>query len=94
MSNKTVVECFRQGKSSSAKNLRSNGVQLFSYNLKIAEWKDGQIIVYDYTSKSGNFVSVTTQQHIGLLLRAMTTGTHKYIDAHLVVDPSEDKNGI
>ena len=44
---------------------RSDGVNLYSYNLLIGETtKNGQKIVYDYTA-SGNFYSVTTSRHVG-----------------------------
>ena len=83
-SNRIVIECFKGQRPFSVKNLKTDGLKLFSYALKIAEWKDGEIVVYDYTS-SGEFVSMTTSQHVGLIKRASN---------HVLVNPNEVFNGI
>ena len=44
-------------------------INLLSYSLKIAEWTTAGLIVYDFTSTGGHFVSQTTSQHVGLIKR-------------------------
>ena len=69
--NKQVVDCFVNQQTANAGALVSDGQSLYSYNLRIAEFiptTDGKaIIVYDYTSGGGNFVSQTTSSHVGLI---------------------------
>ena len=46
--------------------LRSDGVNLYSYNLRIGyRAKSGTTVVGDFTSPGGDFRSVTTSCHVG-----------------------------
>tara|TARA_B100000131_G_C17911943_1_gene530708 strand:+ start:108 stop:350 length:243 start_codon:yes stop_codon:yes gene_type:complete len=45
-------------------SFRSDGANLYSYNLLIGETKNGKKIIYDYTA-NGNFYSITTSRHVG-----------------------------
>ena len=65
--NEQVINSFLYGRSAQAGRLHTNGSALYSYSLKIAEWTDNGVIVYDFTSTGGHFVSMTTSQHVGLI---------------------------
>tara|TARA_R110000823_G_scaffold203953_1_gene334965 strand:+ start:295 stop:618 length:324 start_codon:yes stop_codon:yes gene_type:complete len=68
MKNEKVVTEWINGRSAENRTLKSNGVQLFSYALKIAEhvpFTDSPTI-WDYTAH-GDFVSATTSKHVGLV---------------------------
>ena len=67
--NSEVINSFLYGRSAQAGRLHTDGSALFSYSLKIAEWTDNGVIVYDFTSTGGHFVSMTTSQHVGLIKR-------------------------
>jgi len=67
--NEQVINSFLYGRSAQAGRLHTNGSALYSYSLKIAEWTDNGVIVYDFTSTGGHFVSMTTSQHVGLIKR-------------------------
>ena len=74
--NDGVVDAFLNCKSANAGRLKTDGQSLFSYDLRIAEHHpqdDGTAItiVYDYTSKGGNYVSQTTSSHVGLIKRRL-----------------------
>ena len=72
--NMGVVDAFMNLDSANAGRLKTDGQSLYSYDLRIAEHipqKDGSAVtvVYDYTSKGGNYVSQTTSGHVGLVKR-------------------------
>ena len=71
LTNQQVINNFVQQRPANAGALVSDGQSLYSYNLRIAEFvptNDGKaIIVYDYTSGGGNFISQTTSSHVGLI---------------------------
>ena len=72
--NNGVVDAFMNLNSANAGRLKTDGQSLYSYDLRIAEHipqRDGSAItvVYDYTSKGGNYVSQTTSSHVGLVKR-------------------------
>ena len=69
MKNREVASAWWNGRSASTKHLRTDGRTLWSYNLMIATVENGNRVVYDYTSKGGNFQSVTTSKHVGLAAR-------------------------
>jgi hypothetical protein len=69
MKNREVASAWWNGRSATTKHLKTDGRSLWSYNLMIATVKDGNRVVYDYTSKGGNFQSVTTSKHVGLAAR-------------------------
>ena len=74
--NDSVVDAFLNQKPLNAGRLKTDGQSLFSYDLRIAEHipdKEGgaTTLVYDYTSRGGNYVSQTTSSHVGLIKRRL-----------------------
>lgn len=72
--NNGVIDAFMNLNTANAGRLKTDGQSLYSYDLRIAEHipqDDGSAItlVYDYTSKGGNYVSQTTSGHVGLVKR-------------------------
>ena len=65
MTNKQVVQSFIRGRRGRAGHIRTDGQDLFSYDLKIGETRGGQKIVFNYT-RSGHFESQTTSKHVRL----------------------------
>ena len=66
--NAGVIDLWKRGYEASSHNgaLTSNGVDLFSYNLKIGHRSGtGVCVVGDYTSPGGGFHSNTTSTHVG-----------------------------
>jgi len=73
--NSDVIKSFLHGRDARGLNLFARGSSLYSYNLKIAEWTDNGIIVYDYTATGGDFRSMTTSQHVGLIKRQVKSSS-------------------
>ena len=67
--NSDVIKSFLHGRDARGLNLFARGSSLYSYNLKIAEWTTSGIVVYDFTATGGDFYSMTTSQHVGLIKR-------------------------
>jgi len=64
-------------------SLSTDGVSLFSYNLRIGYRSlSGSMIVGNYTSKGGSYYSQTTSTHVGLAARS----------AHYVMHPTVFEN--
>ncbi len=70
MRNEQVIMAWIDGRS--ARNgrgsLTTDGVNLLSYDLVIAQTRLGESQVFDYTA-SGEYYSQTTSKHVGLVLR-------------------------
>ena len=93
--NDGVVDAFLNCNSANGGRLKTDGQSLFSYDLRIAEHiQDNEggatTIVYDYTSKGGNYVSQTTSSHVGAIKRRLPKRNvvmiETAIDAGLVTD--------
>ncbi len=69
MKNVEIAKSWSCGRSASNKHMRTDGVSLWSYNLIIATVRNGERVVFDYTSRGGHFYSVTTSKHVGLAAR-------------------------
>ncbi len=67
--NEQVINSFLNGRDALGLNLFTDGTALYSYKLKIAEWTTSGIVVYDFTATGGDFISMTTSQHVGLIKR-------------------------
>ena len=67
--NEQVINSFLNGRCALGLNLFTDGTALYSYKLKIAEWTTSGIVVYDFTATGGDFYSMTTSQHVGLIKR-------------------------
>ena len=67
MRNELVINAWTRGVADSHTGaLRTDGVNLYSYNLRIGyRAKPGATILGDYTSPGGGFHSVTTSCHVG-----------------------------
>lgn len=61
-----VVDAWKHGNSAREKTIRTDGLTLFSYDLKIGHTEpNGDKVVFDYTKDGGNFVSQTTSTQVG-----------------------------
>ncbi len=68
MRNELVIDAWTRGVAADSHNgaLRTDGVNLYSYNLRIGyRSRSGSCIVGDYTSPGGGFHSSTTSCHVG-----------------------------
>ena len=82
MTNKDVVNKFLKGqRTSSTKNLSSDGMFLYSYNTAIASVMNGKVIITDYMGP--HMISMTTSQHVSLLKRECAKNGVK----HTIVEP-------
>ena len=71
MKNEQVIKAFLRNQYAQAKNLRTNGANLYSYNLLIGRTTpQGRKEVFNYTAPGGDFRSHTTSKHIGLAREA------------------------
>jgi len=70
--NADVINSFLYGRNARGLNLSTDGTALYSYRLKIAEWTSNGVIVYDFTATGGDFYSMTTSQHVGLIKREVS----------------------
>ncbi len=68
MRNEEVIKRWLWGEAAGRGNLTTDGVSLYSYNLKIGSREDGLNRIWDYTA-SGKYYSQTTSCHVGLALR-------------------------
>jgi hypothetical protein len=67
MKNSQVVKAFAAGRPAAGGNLRTDGKNLWSYQLKIAALTPkGKVVVGDFTAPGGDFHSVTTSRHVSL----------------------------
>ena len=73
--NSDVIHSFLNGRDARGLNLFARGSSLYSYNLKIAEWTDNGVIVYDFTATGNAFQSMTTSQHVGLIKRQVKSSS-------------------
>jgi len=66
--NSKVVDAWLSGEAASNASMRTDGVNLYSYQLRIGFKDDGSPTVFDYTA-SGVYYSQTTSKHVGLAAR-------------------------
>ncbi len=80
MTNQQVVERWTARRRGYAAHLQTDGNTLWSYKLKIGEWRDGLPVVFNYTAHDDinpfghrvpplGFVSMTTSRHVGFARR-------------------------
>ena len=68
MRNELVIDAWTRGFAADSHTgaLRTDGVNLYSYNLRIGyRARSGSTILGDYTSPGGSFRSMTTSTHVG-----------------------------
>ena len=80
MNNLGVARAWAHGQHATAPNMSTDGFSIFSYALKIGEFREGLPVVFNYTSgedvnpfghvvPSEGFYSVTTSRHVGIARR-------------------------
>lgn len=80
MRNSDVVYAWSEGRAASTAHLSTDGHSLYSYALRIGEWRDGLPVVFNYTAReamnpfghrvpSEGFKSMTTSHHVVLAQR-------------------------
>lgn len=67
--NINVIKAWWFGREAKSGHLTTDGVSLWSYNLKIGGMKAGEKVAYNFRSSGGRFVSATTSRHVGLAAR-------------------------
>ena len=67
--NEQVINAFITRNTAKAGTLHCDFESLYSYDLEIARWIGGQLIVFDYTATGNAFCSMTTSQHVSLIKR-------------------------
>lgn len=71
MKNELIIKAFLNNQPARNKNLKTNGQNLYSYNLLIGRTTpQGRKEVFNYTAPGGDFRSHTTSKHIGLAREA------------------------
>ena len=74
MCNHEVVNNWAQGYEGFTRSLRTDGRDLFSYNLRIGmTGPQNEKIVFNFTSGGGKFMSQTTSTHVGLAVEHADT---------------------
>jgi len=76
MRNELVIDAWTRGVEASSHNgnLRTDGVSLYSYNLRIGyRSRSGSAVLGDFTSPGGDFRSMTTSSHVG---KARSAASH------------------
>ena len=67
MTNEDIVRAWANNHPARTKTLKTDGDDLFSYNLKIGyTQKNGSKVIIDYTKAGGEFYSMTTSSAVGL----------------------------
>ena len=67
--NEQVINAFITRNCAKAGRLHCDFESLYSYDLEIARWIGGELIVFDYTATGNAYRSQTTSQHVGLIKR-------------------------
>ena len=77
LDNDAVISSWIRGEqgSSHTGNLSTDGERLFSYRLVIGDTLAGEKIALDYTASVGQFQSMTTSQHVGLIKRQVKSSS-------------------
>tara|TARA_Y100000296_G_scaffold80467_1_gene106034 strand:+ start:1069 stop:1302 length:234 start_codon:yes stop_codon:yes gene_type:complete len=67
VSNSMVIKAWMDGHRAEARNMSTDGVNLYSYALLIAKGRE----VFDYTRNGLGSVSNTTSRHVGMAKQAI-----------------------
>ena len=74
MCNAEVVNNWMRTRDGFTRSLRTDGSNLYSYNLRIGiTGPDGEKILFSFDKGGGKFVSQTTSTHVGLAARHADT---------------------
>ena len=75
MKNEDVVGAWLSGNSANGSHLRTDGSDLFSYNLRVG-YTTGNVrkhkVILNYTSGGNSHISKTTSQHVNIAIRKGT----------------------
>jgi hypothetical protein len=94
MRNEQVAESWRKGEMAYSKNMSTDGLNLYSYGLKIGYTFTGIKVLYLYM-REGRFVSMTTSQHVGMGMSVADVVVHP--DTNKIIRdyrPNRDDIGI
>ena len=70
MRNGQVIAAWLRGDIAGSANLTTNGKDIYSYQLKIGETRNGEKVAFDYTSGGlREYYSQTTSKHVGMIKR-------------------------
>ena len=69
MTNEFVAKAWKNNIIASTQNMRTDGINLYSYNLRIGYTENGKKIAIDYTASGGSFYSRTTSNHVSYAKR-------------------------
>ena len=70
MRNGQVVAAWLRGVIAGTANLTTDGKDIYSYQLKIGETRNGEKVAFDYTSGGlREYYSQTTSKHVGMIKR-------------------------
>lgn len=69
MTNEYVAKSWKNNVIASTQNLRTDGANLYSYNLKIGYTENGKKVAIDHTASGGSFYSRTTSRHVSYAKR-------------------------
>ena len=69
--NSQVIKAWLDGHEAEARNLSTNGIDLYSYARLIAKGRE----VFDYTKGGLGTVSMTTSHHVGMAKRSLQERT-------------------
>jgi len=64
MTNESVANAWRNNLIASTKNMRTDGVNLYSYNLRIGYTENGKKVAINHTAAGGSFYTITTSNHV------------------------------
>ena len=64
MTNESVANAWRNNLIASTQNMRTDGVNLYSYNLRIGYTESGKKVAINHTAAGGSFYSRTTSKHV------------------------------
>ena len=69
MTNELVAKAWSNNLIASTQNLRTDGSNLYSYNLLIGYTENGKKIAVNHTAAGGSFYSMTTSKHVSYAKR-------------------------
>jgi len=69
MTNESVAKAWKNNIIASTQNMRTDGINLYSYNLRIGYTENGKKVAIDYTAAGGSFYSMTTSKHVSYAKR-------------------------
>tara|TARA_R110002020_G_scaffold39950_3_gene118171 strand:+ start:2522 stop:2797 length:276 start_codon:yes stop_codon:yes gene_type:complete len=76
---KEIILFWIEGTPAKTYAFRTDGKDLYSYETKIGvTMSNGTKVLFDYTSKTGNFINQTTSCHVGLAKKYVDKVVHPH----------------